>query len=350
MTRLALALLLAITAVVALPAAADGRQLFTVGIGEQDEAFFADPRVEALGLRQARLIADYDLAASGHYDAWMKAAWVGGFDVLVAFNHHSRRPRRLPSVAGYKRMLRRFLRRYPWVRTLSAWNEANASYQPTGRRPRRAAQYYSAARSVCPDCTVVAADVLDRRGVYTWLRAFKRYVRGRPRLWGIHNYVDANRGRRRPGRSSTERLTRRLPGRVWVTETGGVVAFRRHANKRFSYHYNERRASRATGRVFRLARASRRITRVYIYHWQAPAAFKSWDSGLVDYDGRARPALDAVRREINRQRGLLFLDPVPELPVWLPAWDPVASHPNVVPTEPATSPAPPSGGITRGGR
>jgi hypothetical protein len=318
MARLALTLVLAVIAAAGLSATAEARKLLTVGIGEQHGEFFEDPRVEALGVRHARLIVNYDLAATGYYDAWLDAARAHDVDVLVAFNQHSRRPRRLPSVATYRRVVRRFLSRYPWVRELSAWNEANTTYQPTGRRPRRAAQYYSALRSVCPSCTVVAADVLDRRGVYKWLNVFKRYVRGRPRLWGLHNYVDANRGRRRPGRSSTARLTRRLPGRVWVTETGGVVAFRRDKARRFSYHYNEGRAARATARVFRLARASRRITRVYIYHWRAPAVFATWDSGLVARDGRARPALEVLRREVNRQRWLRFEELVPELPEFLP--------------------------------
>ena len=313
MTRLALTLLVAATVGVCLPATADARKILTLGIGEQDGAFFADPRLEALGLSHARLIADYDLAAAGYYDPWLNTARARNIEVLVAFNQHSRRPKRLPSVAGYRRMARRFLKAHPWIRTVSVWNEANAGYQPTGRNPRLAAQYYNALRSVCRGCTILAADVLDRRGVYLWLREFKRYAR-RPRLWGLHNYVDANRGRRRPGRSSTARLTHRMPGRVWLTETGGVVAFKRRNSKHFSYHYNELRAARATKRLFRIARASKRITRVYLYHWQAPAKFASWDSGLVAADGRARPALDVFRREVNRQRWLRLEDPVPELP------------------------------------
>jgi hypothetical protein len=318
MARLALTVLLAVITAVAFPVTAEARRVLTIGIGEQHGEFFDDPRMEALGVRHARLIVNYDLAATGYYDVWLNAAHAHGVKVLVAFSNHSTRPRRLPSVATYRRVVRRFHLRYPWVRELSVWNEANAGYQPTHRRPRRAARYYSALRSVCRRCAVVAADVLDRRGVYRWLRVFQRHVPGRPRLWGLHNWGDANRGRGRPARSETARLTRFLPGRVWVTETGGVVAFRRNKARRFTYHYNERRAARATARVFRLARASKRITRVYIYHWRAPAVFSSWDSGLVAQDGRARPALDVVRRQVNRQRWMRFKKPVPQLPEWLP--------------------------------
>src|SRR4051812_27595592 len=245
MTRLALTLLVAVAVATALPAPSEARKRLTLGIGEQNGAFFADPRIEALGLKHARLIADYDLAAAGYYDAWLNAARARDIDVLVAFNQHSKRPKHLPSVTGYRRVVRNFLRAHPWIRTVSAWNEANAGYQPTARRPRRAAQYYNVLRKVCRGCTVVGADVLDRRGVYRWLRVFKRYA-GRPRLWGLHNYVDANRGRRRRGRSSRAGLPRRMRGRVWLTETGGVVAFRRRNSKYFSYRYDEQRAARAT--------------------------------------------------------------------------------------------------------
>src|SRR5215208_1693039 len=116
MARLALAVLLSVITVAVLPTTAEARRVLTIGIGEQHGEFFGDPRMEALGLRHARLIANYDLAATGYYDAWLNAAHARGVKVLVAFSNHSTRPRRLPSLATYRRVVRRFLRRYPWVR------------------------------------------------------------------------------------------------------------------------------------------------------------------------------------------------------------------------------------------
>jgi hypothetical protein len=48
--------------------------------------------------------------------------------------------------------------------------------------------------------------------------------------------------------------------------------------------------------VFRLARLSRRIKRMYFYHWQ-PAAepWATWDSALLDPHGRPRPAFKVLR-------------------------------------------------------
>jgi len=52
-----------------------------------------------------------------------------------------------------------------------------------------------------------------------------------------------------------------------------------------------------------VARTSRRIKRVYLYHWNADRHFRTWDSAFVAANGRARPALDVLRREVNRLRG-----------------------------------------------
>ena len=51
-----------------------------------------------------------------------------------------------------------------------------------------------------------------------------------------------------------------------------------------------------------IADSSPRIKRVYLYHWDADRKFKTWDSGFVAANGRARPALEVLRKELNRQR------------------------------------------------
>ena len=45
---------------------------------------------------------------------------------------------------------------------------------------------------------------------------------------------------------------------------------------------------------------SRRITRVYLYHWQPPPTVTNWDSGLLDRRGRPRPAFASLRRWLTR--------------------------------------------------
>ena len=48
-----------------------------------------------------------------------------------------------------------------------------------------------------------------------------------------------------------------------------------------------------------------RYTRIYVYNWYGVARRERrqrWDSGLVSADGRARPALTVLRRQVRRSR------------------------------------------------
>jgi hypothetical protein len=78
--------------------------------------------------------------------------------------------------------------------------------------------------------------------------------------------------------------------------------------------------------VFRFARRSARIRRVYLYDWNADPVFHAWDSALVAADGRARPALDVLRRELNRQRRHAARTPVPPLPAYPQAFSRCVEH------------------------
>ena len=77
---------------------------------------------------------------------------------------------RAPSVKAYTASFNRFRRAYPFVRTYGVWNEANHISQPIYKNPKRAAQYFLAARKACRRCTLVAADVLDIRGMQPYLQ------------------------------------------------------------------------------------------------------------------------------------------------------------------------------------
>ena len=272
-----------------------------VGMGDQKHQMFSDPRFAALGLKKARIVVPYDTIDNqdwelGVTDNWLAAAQAAGVEPLVTFSHSWRTPKHLPSVRQFRRIFRQFRARYPHVRVYTPWNEANHSSQPTARSPRRAAQYYNEVRRYCRGCRIVAADVLDQRNLAKWIRTFRRYAKGKPRLWGLHNYVDANR--RVPlKRSSTAKFLNLVPGEVWLTEAGGIVQF-------LSYKYDERRAARATARTFQLARMSKRIKRLYLYHWQADAIENPrWDSGLLNADGSPRLGFRELVRQLTRING-----------------------------------------------
>jgi hypothetical protein len=306
MSRRTLLLLALLAGVLAAAPAAAARP--AIGIGEQKPGMFADARWQRLELGDVRYIAPWDAlrdpAQRELLDTWMEAARGARARVLLGFAHSvrsARLARRLPTPRRFAHEFVRFRKRYPWVRDWLVWNEANHPFSLTGHRPRRAARYFDVVARNCRRCRVVAADVLDVRGMSRWVARFKRYARHRPRIWGLHNYVDANRF----GSQGTRALLRITRGQVWFTETGGLVR-RREYDKRGrvarQFRYSLRHAARATLHAIRLARLSRRIRRVYLYHWQAPRPVTNWDSGLLGPGGGKRPAYRALRRKLATMR------------------------------------------------
>jgi hypothetical protein len=297
--RRLLSLTLAVAALLALPA---GAHAFSIGMSDQKVGMWEDPRFQELGIRQVRLLVYYNQVLRGdfsRYDQWMAQAHARGADVLLTINQHSSMSKtRLPTIAEYRKVVRALRKRYPYVRSWAAWNEANHKTQPLFRRPKRAAQYYNVLRQECAGCRIVAADVLDSSNMLSWIATFKRYAR-HPRIWGLHSYGDANHFRALSA-TSTRQLLNAVKGDLWLTETGGIV--------RFSSRYRggksgEARAARAVKRTFAIARSSSRVKRLYLYHWDADPKFVTWDSAFVAANGRARPALDVLRKELNRTRG-----------------------------------------------
>ena len=277
-----------------------------LGLGEQKASMFASPLLPPLGLRHARYIAPWDALQDPNQraklDAWMAGVETTGMRPLLGFGHSLRSPRlakTLPRPARFARAFRGFRERYPAVRDWIAWNEANHPAALTADRPRRAAQYFDAMARECPTCAIVAADVLDTSGMAAWLTAFRRHVRHTPRIWGLHNYVDANQH----SSQGTRTLLRYAPrGQVWFTETGGLVLRREYRGRRVAreFHYGQRHAEEATRHALRLACTNPRIRRVYLYHWQAPWTVTNWDSALVGPRGRPRPAYDLLLRHVRR--------------------------------------------------
>jgi polysaccharide biosynthesis protein PslG len=277
-----------------------------VGIGDQNAATFSDPRFAELGIRRARIVAPWNVALSPldlrYLDTWLRAARAAKVEPLVHFGAATGtacpgRPCPLPTVSEYARAFAAFQRRWPSVRDIGIWNEANQRAQPTFRHPERAAAYYNVVRSSCRGCRIVAADVLDDPNMVEWVDVFKRYAR-RPRLWGLHNYRDVNP---RPGQlyGGTRRLLSVTRGPAWLTETGGIVKFVL-PNGHVSLPFDESRADRAVRRLFALARRYRsRIRRIYLYNWRAPIPESRFDSGLLRFDGTPRPAYSTVKRALE---------------------------------------------------
>ena len=305
MTRMArtltLATILFAAAVAALPAAASGA--VGVGLGDQKSTTFADDHFKALGLKRVRVVTPWDVALTHGNSLWLDdylaAAAAAGVEPLVSFGaaHPSRcpsRPCKLPTTAEFEHAFRAFRWRWPWVRTIGVWNEANHRSQPTFKNPERAARYFNVVRKGCAGCTIVAADVIDDPNMVRWLGRFRTVAEG-ARLWGLHNYRDSNP---RPGQlvGGTRLLLKTVRGQVWLTETGGIVKFVL-PDGRALFPYSETRASAALGRVMRLAKLFRgRIGRLYVYHWRQDGFDNRFDSGLLSKDGVPRPGYYRLQR------------------------------------------------------
>ncbi len=227
-------LLLALVAGLLAAPTASAKPGYRVGMGDQNKKMFANKSFKALELKRLRYIVSWDAGVDarqfGEVGGYLLAARPARKEVLVAFGarrgcftgrYAAAKRCRAPSLRAYRSAFRAFRKRYPWVKTFSPWNEANQVSQPTYRRPGLAAAYYDQVRRNCRGCKIVALDVLDSRNMLAYIGGFMRGTKGKPQIWGIHNYADVNRLRS----SATRAILRRVPGEVWMTETGGLVAF-----------------------------------------------------------------------------------------------------------------------------
>ena len=213
----------------------------------------------------------------------------------------------LPSVRSYTAAVKKFRKKYPFIKIFQPWNEANSPTQPTGKNPKRAAQYYNALRAACKTCKITAADILDlglnstskrsrasaTKRLGKWVATFKRTAKGKPKLWGIHNYGDTNRR----STTATAAMLKILPGEIWMTETGGVYQFITQSGAQPLGPPSESRQKSSVTQMYKIAKKfSRRIKRVYIYQWSTNFVGDRFDAGLLRPDGTPRPAFDVVKK------------------------------------------------------
>ena len=145
-------------------------------------------------------------------------------------------------------------------------------------------------RAGCRGCTIVAADVLDLNNMRRYLAAFLAKAKGKPRLWGLHNYRDTNRFRQ----TGTRQLLATVKGTVWFTETGGIVKFTTQGGKK-ALPTSESRARKAMAYMFRLAELdSKRVKRIYVYQWKVNFKGDRFDAGVVRPNGTPRPSFDVL--------------------------------------------------------
>jgi hypothetical protein len=273
-----------------------------IGIADQKAEVFDDENLGEMGFGYARRSVAWDALRyadqRADLDAWVKGARLMEVEPLITLARSGKTTGRLyrpPTTAQYLREFLRLRKRYPKVKTWSAWNEANMCGVGTCRKPELVARYYNLIRRNCLGCKVVAADLLDQPNMVGWVRDFRRAARVEPKYWGLHGYIDANRFQT----TRTASLLKAVRGEVWLTEIGGLVARRNRSLVKLPQ--GKAHAGRVTRFIFdRLARLDRRVARIYVYHWRSSTRRDSWDSGLIGADGRPRPALAIVKRALGQ--------------------------------------------------
>jgi hypothetical protein len=282
-----------------------------VGIGEQNPQIFRDQRWLDLQKPDVRYVIPWDAlryrsqrASADWYLSWARDV---GARVLLSFGHSNKRGRelRMPTRSQFRTQFKAVRKRYPWVTTFQAWNEANHGTQPTFKKPKAAAMVFDVIKGACRTCTVSAPSVLDD-GMKTinWIKAFRKATKHKPTIWSLHNHIDANRNRL--GRASTTSLfLKNTRGQVWFTETGGIWNRwipKKTGKLKHITRYNSRTAQRAVRNIFKLQRLNRRrIDRIYYYNWYAPGERKPrWDSGLIGPNGKARKTLGTFKAQVRK--------------------------------------------------
>ena len=310
--------LIPIAALIALLAIPAGANAYTLGVSDQQASTFTNPDFAPLKFKAARYITPYDVmddpASKAQLDAWLTAARGAHQKILVSFEHSHRsnsRALKAPSVAAYTKELKKFKKAYPFVKDVSPWNEVNRCHalrdgsvqgQPTkicslSTGPKLTAQYYMAARKVFTGSkyTIVGLDILDEQNVnktIKYLKSFLSHASPDPKVIGFHNYSDTNRF----STTRTKRVLAAFHGKVWLTETGGIVKLGS------SFPFSTSRAAKALGCMFSLAKSNSRINALFVYQFNSPpdpsTAF--FDAGLINPDNSLRPGYDVVKNRKAR--------------------------------------------------
>ena len=285
--RRPLTLFILLAAMLLVPAHAQARPL--IAFSDNQTTTLLDKRFQKTGIKQVRRNVPYDEVTRGgrrlaHLDQWFAYAQAHNIEPLVSFYRSSRGKTRLPTVAGYRKYFRAFRKRYPWVKYFSTFNEANfPAAQPTGNFPKRTAQFYKVARRECSGgrCKVLTMDFRADGSEFSarWLKTFKRHMGPGPHTWGLVAHPDVNR----LSTKNTREFLRNTRGDVWAVEVGAVNYFGK-------FKPSITRQTRAMRFLMtRYPRVSRRLKRMYVYHWRA-AKRDIWDSGLLNSSGGRRPA------------------------------------------------------------
>ncbi len=278
----------------ALPAAANAKVV--VGISDNGSSMFTSPLFKQAGVKTARDMVYWNVAvmpdktALNGLKVWLTAAKAAGVKPLISFAGNGNL---IPSTAVYTKAIKAFIRMFPHVKLYTAWNEPDWIYRPKlAKNPKLAASYYNALVKACRGCTVAAGDVYlaANQGLAKWVKSYAKFLHPRPKAWAIHPYNDI----RTHTTKQLQAFQKVTSGPIWFDEISGVL-------RRGHWQYKNQSAA-AAGRdekfLFSLPKKYHRIARIYHYQWlgEIDTPSTGWDSGLLNPNGRPRPAYQWVKK------------------------------------------------------
>jgi len=190
-----------------------------------------------------------------------------GVRPLVVFKRRPEPSGRLPS-SRVRRRHGELHEPLPWVLDYTAWNEENHPLQPTGKDPRRAAEYFNALTRYCPSALSPPPTCLT---FPTWPPGFGASCVS-PTVPGC----GASTATWTWGSGSSERtsqLLRMVRGRSGSPRPAAWCGVGNALTTAVAPHtscHPEAHAALLAKRLLSLAAISPRVTRVYYYQWRVP--------------------------------------------------------------------------------
>ena len=208
-----------------------------------------------------------------------------------------------PSISAYKKAVKGFRKEFPYAKTFAPWNEVNHVSQPTYKKPKLAAKYCKAMKSV-------VQEVHDPRG--------------RPARPAQHRQLPAQvpegvegqgpdlgpaqlQGRQPPQEQGHPARPARHQGPALADRDGRPGAVQDVGLQVLAVSAPPRRRSTCSSSP----RSTSAIKRIYVYRWFGEPRSARFDAGLVGPNGADAPGPEAVQEEHQGPA------PVAPLPPWL---------------------------------
>ena len=276
-------------------------------------------------LRYARYVVAYDVMcdqsgpAFNIFRTWLEDVEALGLTPVVAFwyghfdgNSCATLPEVPATLAQYNDPVAgvaAFLRLFPQVRIVEAWNEPNNGRRPDVP-PALAAAFWEAARTDCATggaCTVIAGDLNDAQSnLVSYERRYVAALGGvDPLDWGVHPYEAVNSHETTTLSAFSAGLPNAAVDRVWYTEVGAYYCTPKENAKRGTPPAKLQAAQALSAHYLVSTLMQYPFTPVHVFYYEfmykdnLPGPCADRDSALYEPSGAAGTTLYVPRAAVQ---------------------------------------------------